>query len=94
MITKSLFVFANQPAFIAAAIEALCMPLQGALNAIVYGWSLPSIRDVYRTMLLGPDGLDSVMICQSESALASRSPGSGTCSQRTRPRRRRSPTRR
>lgn len=71
---KSLFVFANQPAFIAAAIEALCMPLQGALNAIVYGWSLPSIRDVYRTMLLGPDGLDSVMICQSESALASRSP--------------------
>ena len=25
------------------------MPLQGALNALVYGWSLPSIRDVYRT---------------------------------------------
>ena len=29
------------------------MPLRGALNA-VYGWSLPSIRDVYRTMLLAP----------------------------------------
>ena len=32
------------------------MPLQGALNAIVYGWSLPSIRDVYRVMVrLHPD---------------------------------------
>lgn len=38
------------------------MPLQGALNAIVYGWSLPSIRDVYRTMLLGTDSLDTVRI--------------------------------
>jgi len=39
-----------------ALLEAACMPLQGALNALVYGWSLPAIRDVYRTMLLGTDG--------------------------------------
>ena len=34
------------PSFALAALEALCMPLQGALNAAVYGWSLPSIRDM------------------------------------------------
>ena len=36
------------------------MPLQGALNAVVYGWSLPSIRDVYRAMLLGTHGMKSI----------------------------------
>ena len=49
-----------------AALEALCMPLQGALNALVYGWSLPSIRDVYRTMLLGTDGLDALQITHED----------------------------
>lgn len=48
----------GRPAFALAALEAVCMPLQGALNACVYGWSLPSLRDLYRTMLLGADGLD------------------------------------
>ena len=52
----------HQPAFTFALLEAICMPRQGALNALVYGWSLPSIRDVYRTMLLGTDGLNSLQI--------------------------------
>ena len=43
------------------------MPLQGALNALVYGWSLPSIRDVYRTMLLGTDGLNSLQIADERN---------------------------
>ena len=30
--------------YLLAVGEAVCMPLQGALNAAVYGWSLPSIR--------------------------------------------------
>lgn len=46
------------PPYALAALEAACMPLQGALNALVYGWSLPSIRDVYRAMLLGTDSLE------------------------------------
>ena len=46
------------PPFTLAALEAFCMPLQGALNALVYGWSLPAIRDVYRAMLLGTDRLE------------------------------------
>ena len=29
------------------------------LNAAVYGWSLPSIRDTYRSMLLGGGFLDA-----------------------------------
>lgn len=61
-------------AFVPAAFEALCMPLQGALNALVYGWSLPSIRDVYRTMLLGTDGLDQLHVSPSESSIIARSP--------------------
>ena len=32
--------------YLLAVGEAVCMPLQGALNAAVYGWSLPSIRDM------------------------------------------------
>jgi len=48
----------STPAFWLAIMEAACSPLQGALNAAVYGWSLPSIRDVYRRLLLGDDGLD------------------------------------
>jgi len=62
------------PAFVPSALEALCMPLQGALNALVYGWSMPSIRDVYRSMLLGTDGLDTLQVSPSESSLVSRSP--------------------
>lgn len=60
-------------AFPFALLEAICMPLQGALNALVYGWSLPSIRDVYRNMLLGPDGL---LLADERSP----SSGSGTSS--------------
>jgi hypothetical protein len=45
--------------YLLAVGEAVCMPLQGALNAAVYGWSLPSIRDVYRFMLLGTDSLEA-----------------------------------
>ena len=47
---------------------------QGALNALVYGWSLPSIRDVYRTMLLGTDGIDTLQVSPSDPSLAGRSP--------------------
>lgn len=47
-----------QPVLTLAVLEAACSPLQGALNAAVYGRSLPSIRDVYRRLLLGDDGLD------------------------------------
>jgi len=52
----------HKPVFVLALLEAVCMPLQGALNALVYGWSLPSIRDVYRTMLLGTDGLNDIEV--------------------------------
>ena len=48
------------PPFVLLVLEAFCLPLQGALNALVYGWSLPSIRDVYRAMLLGTDGADGI----------------------------------
>ena len=48
------------PPFMLAALKAVCMPLQGALNAVVYCWSLPSIRDVYRAMLLGTHGINSI----------------------------------
>ena len=64
----------QSPVFLPAAFEALCMPLQGALNALVYGWSLPSIRDVYRTMLLGTDGLDVLQISPSDGYPTNRSP--------------------
>ena len=64
----------HEPDFVPAALEALFMPLHGALNALVYGWSLPSIRDVYRTMLLGTDGMDALQSSPSESSLVSRSP--------------------
>jgi hypothetical protein len=66
----------HTPSFLSAALEALCMPLQGALNALVYGWSLPSIRDVYRTMLLGTDGLDALQISPSQDSMAVDSPTS------------------
>ena len=62
------------PPYALAALEAACMPLQGALNALVYGWSLPSIRDVYRTMLLGTDGIDTLQVSPSDPSLAGRSP--------------------
>ena len=57
----------HDPSYWLAALEALLMPLQGALNALVYGWSLPSIRDVYRTMLLGTDGLNSLQIADERN---------------------------
>ena len=41
---------------------ACAQPLQGAVNAVVYGWSLPSIREIYRSQLLGSDGLDAVQV--------------------------------
>ena len=37
---------------------AFCTPIQGALNAAVYALSLLTIRDIYRTMLLGTAMLD------------------------------------
>jgi len=55
------------PAFPLAVLEAVCMPLQGALNAAVYGWSLPRIRDMYRTMLLGTDSLDASILRRAPS---------------------------
>jgi hypothetical protein len=56
----------------------VCMPIQGALNAIVYGWSLPSIRDVYRTMLLGTEAVDAhrdLQVVPSDGSLASNGSG-------------------
>ena len=47
------------------------MPLQGALNAAVYGWSLPSIRDVYRFMLLGTDSLEAAAEARHEKQVPS-----------------------
>mmetsp|Transcript_26865 Transcript_26865/g.84358 ORF Transcript_26865/g.84358 Transcript_26865/m.84358 type:complete len:395 (-) Transcript_26865:193-1377(-) len=55
------------PSYRLAALEAMCMPLQGALNAFVYGWSLPRIRDMYRTMLLGTDSLDAAAVLAAAS---------------------------
>lgn len=46
----------------------LSSPHAGALNAAVYGWSLPRIRDMYRTMLLGIDSLDAASILRPNSA--------------------------
>ena len=37
--------------YLLAVGEAVCMPLQGALNAAVYGWSLPSIRRAPHSIL-------------------------------------------
>lgn len=53
---------ATAPSLALALLEAACMPAQGALNAAVYGWSLPAIRDMYRTMLLGVDAVEGVSI--------------------------------
>lgn len=51
------------PTFLLAAVEAVSRPIQGALNAALYGWSLPSIRDMYRRLLLGDDGADALRAC-------------------------------
>ncbi|KAL1511683.1 hypothetical protein AB1Y20_004973 [Prymnesium parvum] len=60
LISRLLFMLApyESHSHVASIVEALCSPLQGALNALVYGWSLPSIRDVYRKLLLGEDEPD------------------------------------
>lgn len=65
---QAAFAVDHEPAFALALVEAVCMPLQGALNALVYGWSLPSIRDVYRTMLLGTDGLNHIHIADERTS--------------------------
>jgi hypothetical protein len=57
----------NSSSFALAALVAACEPLQGALNALVFGCSLPSIRDVYRALLLGPEGIDQVRRLSPES---------------------------
>ena len=44
---------ASPPPYALAMLEAACMPLQGAINALVYSLALPAIRDVYRMLLLG-----------------------------------------
>jgi hypothetical protein len=60
-LTKAIkvYFFDMHAGFVLAAAEAICMPLQGALNAAVYGWSLPSIRDFYKSMFLGYESLDA-----------------------------------
>lgn len=65
----------GKPLFWLAALEAVCMPLQGALNACVYGWSLPSIRDVYRSMLLGTDSGDAMDLTDASAERANRAGG-------------------
>ncbi|KAG8458890.1 hypothetical protein KFE25_004224 [Diacronema lutheri] len=60
-LTKAIkvYFFDLHAGFALAAAEAICMPLQGALNAAVYGWSLPSIRDFYKSLFLGYESLDA-----------------------------------
>lgn len=67
--------FDSHAGFALAAAEAVCMPLQGALNAAVYGWSLPSIRDFFKSALLGYDSLDAGR-GPGRSQASSRSPSS------------------
>ena len=59
---------ARRADFILAVLEAVCMPLQGALNAAVYGWSLPPILDACRFMLLGTDSIDAAADVQNGQA--------------------------
>jgi len=65
-----------KPSFPLAAVEAVCMPLQGALNAAVFAWSLPSVRDTYRTMLLGTDNINTGDIIRNLSQLTPSPPES------------------
>lgn len=73
-LTKAIkvYFFDMHAGFVLAAAEAICMPLQGALNAAVYGWSLPSIRDFYKSLFLGYESLDR----RRGSRTSSRSPSS------------------
>lgn len=76
-LTKAIkvYFFDRHAGFALAAAEAICMPLQGALNAAVYGWSLPSIRDFYKSMFLGYDSIDASQ-GPRRSHSSSRSPSS------------------
>ncbi|KAJ1634560.1 hypothetical protein T492DRAFT_972633 [Pavlovales sp. CCMP2436] len=77
-LTKAIkvYFFDRHAGFGLAAAEAICMPLQGALNAAVYGWSLPSIRDFYKSMFVGYDSLDARRGEPCHSRSSSRSPSS------------------
>ena len=56
------------PNFEISLLVALCMPLQGLLNAVIYCWALPTIREMYRNTLLGVDSTDSNAVLKSESS--------------------------
>lgn len=47
--------FGKPVGHVVLTLEALCAPLHGALNACVYGSSLPSIWDYFRSITLGLD---------------------------------------
>jgi len=52
----------NNPIEWLLTLQAIFDPLQGFLNCLVYGFTMPAVRDRYRELIVGPSETDRLII--------------------------------